>query len=382
MRVIIYSYEYPPLGGGVGNAISHILPRLAKHDDLQIDFVTSALDDKLSVENIDSNLTFHRIPIGEKPQDKLHKQRAGDMIRYTLAATNYTRTLLREHEYDLNIFFGFPGGLVSLLYKWKMPYIVSLRGIEVPGYSPKYKQWYWLYRPLAWMIWGFATRVVANSSGLKKLARQTRPQQHIEIITNGVDTDKFTPSVDKFEQFTVTAGATILGKIKGLDQLVRGFAKFHQHQPQSQLMLIGSGDYESELRQLVEELGIAEATKFVGRKDHNWIAANLPKCHVLCLPSLNEGMSNAMLEGLACGLPLIITEVGGSDELVEPGVNGYIVPKHDSASIANALLELSNDRDSLVKFGTASRSKAEKMSWDQVAAKYYRLIEQVYTNAS
>jgi glycosyltransferase involved in cell wall biosynthesis len=379
MRLILYAYEYPPLGGGVGNALKNILRDFGQFKDLHVDFVTSALDNKHSVEKLNAAVTMHRLPMGTRTPENYHKQKASDMIRFSWQAYWYTWKLQSKHKYDFTHFFGFPGGLVSLLFRWKWRYLVSLRGIEVPGYSPKYGKWYLLYRPVAWWIWKFADRVIVNSSGLGELAQETMPKLKWELIANGVDTVKIKPAPEreKFHLFTVTAGGTILGKIKGLDYLVEGFAKLHKEYPDTRLELIGSGDLEPRLREMVKDLNVEQVVEFLGRKPHDWIEENLPKYHVLCLPSLNEGMSNAMLEGLAAGLPLVITQTGGTAEILREGINGFTVEKESAESIHQALRKLHLSNPLRISMGHKSRAIAEKMNWTVAAKQYYNIYQEL-----
>ena len=214
---------------------------------------------------------------------------------------------------------------------------------------------------------------MVNSIWLGELARETLSSSEYLVVRNGVDT-KILNQVqndkkDKFKKFTVTAGATVMGKKKGLKYLVEGFADLNQQFPESRLLLIGDGDSQSILESQVSELGIKDVVKFVGHKDKKWIARNLPKCHVLCLPSLAEGMSNAILEGMACGLPIVTTNP--SKELIDG--NGIIVKSMDSDQISKALSELYKNNKVRKSMSKKSRELAEKMSWDKVAKEYHKV---------
>ena len=168
----------------------------------------------------------------------------------------------------------------------------------------------------------------------------------------------------------------MLSRVKGLTYLVKGFALLNGEFPDTRLQLIGSGEMETELREMIKTLGIGSAVELVGRKNHEWIEQNLPKFHVLCLPSLSEGMSNAMLEGLAAGLPLVITDTGGSRELLA-NENGFIVEQRSSEDIYLKLKKLYLDDDLREKMGQRSRALAESMSWKSTAESYYKIYQSV-----
>lgn len=373
MRILFYAYEYPPIGTGVSNAVFNLFREFSRQEDLHIDFVTSSLNNKWEVESVSPNITFYRIPVGKvftkRTQDK---QSPKGMVLFSLNAWLQTWKLILENKYDLAHFFGYPGGLVTLLFSWRLKYIVSLRGVDVPGYNDKFEKYYIVYKPLSRLVWKFADRVIANSKKFAELANETAPNLKIDVIPNGVDSINYQPrpESEKYKEFSITAGGTTMGPKKDLISLVRGFAKLNGEFPDTHLNLIGSGDLESELKQVVEDLSIEKAVTFFGRRPKEWVAENLAKNHVFCLPSLNEGMSNAALEALSSGLPLLLTDTGGTAELLEAGKNGFLIEKQNPKDIYDKLKVLYLDEDLRMQMGAESRERAEKMSWGGVAGEY------------
>lgn len=376
-RILFFVYEFPPLGGGVATATENLFNFFRKEKNLKLDVITSSLDNSHKTTNLTDNITFYEVPIGLKDKSSYQKQTILNMVRFTLNSYFQARKLLKSNNYDLAHFFGYPGALQGLLLKkeFNLSYLISLRGVDVPGYNPRFKYIDFLYKPLVSFIWQTAAKVIVNSQGLLALARKTNAKINYQIITNGVDSDFYRPSKIKFDKFTVTAGGTLFGKKKGLTTLVRAFARFAEYKNNVELLLIGAGDLETELKTLVKQLGVKNKVSFVGRKDKNWLAENLPKCHVFCLPSINEGMSNATLEALACGLPIIITPVGGSDELLEDGKNGFLVPKNNVDQIVKRLDVLYADGKLVKEMGENSRTKAKMMSWANISKEYLNYYE-------
>jgi len=375
MRILLYVYEWPPIGGGVANAASELLGQFAQIDNLEIDVVTTSVDGKYSKDTEfcvpTGKITIYHLPLGDRRQ-RLHSQKITDMFTYTIASYLFTwKQLFSGQDYDLTHSFGYPNGLVSFLFIWKWPYIVSLRGVDVPGYNQRFGLWYVLYRWLVKIVWSCASCVTVNSLWLRDLARKTTSSIAYVVVRNGVDTSLFKASskAETYKKFTVTAGATVMGKKKGLDSLLDGFAKFYNKHPDSQILLIGSGDEESSLKKQAKDLKVDEAVRFVGRKEKSWLAKQLPRCHVLCLPSKAEGMSNAILEAMACGLPIITTEP--SKELIDG--NGLLLETPSPTSISLALDTIYSSPSKRKRMGIKSRQLAEKMSWNFVAKKYYQL---------
>lgn len=378
-RILLFAYEYPPLGGGVATAIKNLLQEFVKNPDLKIDLITSSLLNTWEVEKISENIGIYKVPIGQKTRASYQKQTPLNMLLYVKNSYLQAKDLLQQNHYNLAHFFGYPGAWQGYLLKrlYQLPYLISLRGVDVPFYNLRFKLVDTFYKPLVSKLWQGAAKIIANSQGLVELAKKTNSKIRYEIIQNGVDTVFFKPSEDseKFKKFTITAGGTIMGHKKGLNYLIEAFAIFSSNKKNIELLLIGDGDLQESLKEQITNLNIHDKVRLVGRKDREWLKINLPKCHVFCLPSFNEGMSNATLEAMACGLPIIITPVGGAQELLENGKNGFLVPKRNTIQIVKSLDVLYADGYLIKEMGKISRNKAEKLSWKNVADQYLGLYQ-------
>jgi glycosyltransferase involved in cell wall biosynthesis len=380
MRVLFFNYEYPPLGGGAGNATFCILQEFSKIPDLKVDLITSSVDKNFHLEKVGENISIHKIPIGDKQKD-LHHQSQKDLLIYTWKAYFYAKKLIKQNSYDLShSFFTVPCGFISwrFLKKYKIPYIISLRGADVPGYAERFSLLYKFITPLIKKIWKDAAEVIANSQGLKELALKSNPKQKIGIIYNGIDTEKFKPAnVSKDNhKFVITPGASRLTSRKGLFYLIKAVDKLSKKYPQIELKIMGDGEGERvRLEEIVDKLNLRGRVVFLGRIPREKTFSYYQEADVFVLPSLNEGMSNAMLEALATGLPILATDTGGSKELITEGGNGYIIEMKNAQDIADKLEKIINNSELRKKMGEASRKKALEMSWEKVAKKYYQTYE-------
>ena len=380
MKVLFFNYEYPPLGGGAANATAYILAEYAKIPELEVSIVTASIDGAYHLEKIGGNITIHRLPIGKNAQN-LHFQSQKDLLQYAFRAYFFARKLYRENKFDLShSFFTVPCGFVSWLMKKQssLPYIVSLRGSDVPGYSDRFPVIYALLKPIFRLIWREAAAVISNSEGLKELALKTAPAQRIAIIHNGIDLEKFKPLENSAsrEKFIITPGASRITDRKGLNYLIEAVAKLSPKYPQIHLRIMGEGNALSKLKKLVADLQLENRVEFLGRIPREITTPYYQEASLFVLPSLNEGMSNAMLEALASGLPLLSTATGGASELIEEGVNGLILRFKDSQDIAEKIQRLIDDPELARKMGEASRKRAEKMSWRAVAEQYWALYQE------
>lgn len=381
MRVLFFNYEYPPLGGGAANATAYILREYSKIPDLEVDLVTSSVDNKYHLEKIGGNVDIHRLPIGKNPGN-LHFQSQRDLLAYSWKAFLFSRKLILKNRYDMtHSFFSVPCGFLSLAYYWwyKLPYVVSLRGADVPGYSDRFNLMYIFLKPLIKHIWKKSDFTVANSQGLKELSLRSKPNKEIKVIYNGIDTEQFYPDYVKRSgsEFIITSGASRVTHRKGLNYLIEAVAELLPHYPRLRLKIIGEGNTKKELENLVKKSKIEKNVDFVGRIPHEKTPAYYQEANLFVLPSINEGMSNAILEALASGLPILATDTGGSKELVRDGINGFIIRMKDAADIAEKIKKIIANAELRASMSQASRQLAETMSWSKVAHQYFTLYKKI-----
>ncbi len=210
----------------------------------------------------------------------------------------------------------------------------------------------------------------------------------ITQIYNGVDQQRFQPLREKRrERFpdplrgtdTVLFGTVgRLAAVKSQKTLVDAFADLCELRPEQRerlgLVLVGEGPMQDELEALVARRGIADRCWFAGDRDD--VDRLLPELDVFVLPSLNEGISNTVLEAMASGLPVIATRVGGNPELVIDGENGFLIPVEDVDGLAVRMDELLRDSDLRQRMGSAGRSRIEdRFNWDHTVRAYTAIYE-------
>lgn len=354
MKILMLNYEFPPLGGGASNATYYLLKEFSK-SNLEIDLITSS-PNKYRIEKFSDNIRIVRLNVYKK---QYHYQTFLDTFWYSL------KTYLEIHKYEkhnlCHAFFAWPCGLFGYLLKSKMPYIVSLRGSDVPGYNKRLEFADVFFRPYSRLVLKNAKKVVANSQGLKELAHKTWKGK-IDVIYNGVNTEEFKPKKTNNKKIQVISVGRLI-KRKGFNYMIKALPKGFE------LTIVGEGPEHKKLKSLNQNVN------FVGRIPHKDISSYLAKSDIFCLPSLNEGMSNAVLEAMACGLPIVATNVGGSNELIKD--NGFIVQKKSSSSIRKALLQYLNNKSLIRQHGKQSRKIAEKMTWTRVAQQYQEIYNEL-----
>ncbi|MHC4739499.1 MAG: glycosyltransferase, partial [Planctomycetota bacterium] len=163
MKILILNYEFPPIGGGAGNAHLCLLKEYADLNDLTIDVLTSAPNPGFTVERFAGNITIYKVGLHKK---NLHYWRKIEVLEWLFKAWLPFRKLLKTNNYDLvHAFFGFPTGLLCYLSTKRLPYIISLRGSDVPGLNPRLSFDYKVLAPIFRRIWKKAAYLVACSNG-------------------------------------------------------------------------------------------------------------------------------------------------------------------------------------------------------------------------
>ncbi|MFH1739052.1 MAG: glycosyltransferase [bacterium] len=368
LSVLALNYEFPPIGGGGATAHQALLHEMIRDGSCRVLLITSGLASHIEEECIDPFLTIRRIPVGKRD---LRYWRRCEVLRYILGAYREAQKALEHNTYDVcHAFFGIPSGLVAYRLRRLLPYVLSLRGSDVPGYNQRFTLDHRLLRPLVRRSWLSAAAVVANSGGLRDLAQQAFDAVSIRVIPNGIDTETFKPQPHPPTQTPRLVTVARLIPRKGIDLLINALSGL-TGKPW-RLLIVGDGPERIKLEKLAASAGLSSRVEFLGDMDRSRIAQLLPTCDLFVLPSLAEGMSNAALEAMACGLPVVLTDTGGTRELVRE--NGVVVPCGNIGALRSALDKCLAERDKWPSMGAQSRRIAESFSWSAVADQYRLLL--------
>ena len=223
-------------------------------------------------------------------------------------------------------------------------------------------------------------RVVAVSREIRnELTGHGFIPEHIVEIPNGVDTHRFAPAADpQAAQLQTGLGpetVLFLGRLdaqKGLDTALAAWARVAGRRPAARLFLAGDGPARGPLEERARELRLGERVRFLGpRLDPERL---LQASQVFVLPSRSEGMSNALLEAMATGLPCVASRIGGNSDLVKHGVTGLLSPPADAVTLADMLCALLEDGSLRYRLGTAARTAViEQYGMDRVVREYTKL---------
>lgn len=367
MNILMLNYEFPPIGGGAANANLCLLKEYDGSGELKIDVLTSGPKPGFFEEKFAENITVYRVGLHKK---SLHLWRKIEVIEWLIKARGHYRRLVRDNDYDLtHAFSGFPTGYLCRRSSGSMPYIISLRGSDVPGANARLQLDYKILGPVFKRIWKNAAALVACSEGLKARSLAFLPSVSIEVIPNGVDLARFGPA----EASGRSEGLRLLtvGRLsmtKRVEMLIEAVEVLHNDGLDVHLTIAGGGGLEKQLKQMIVQKGLGEIIEMVGRVEPKEMPALYRQNDILVSATMQEGMSNAMLEAMACALPIITTPCEGVEELISD--NGIVVEEDSAGAIADAVRGLAEDGAGYEQMSKAGRSGAEQFSWKSVAEKY------------
>lgn len=294
-----------------------------------------------------------------------------DGLMMALGTLPLLRRLKAQGKLDIiDAHFAYPDGYAALLLgRWLgVPYTVTLRGTETrhmqtPGLAER-----------ALKAIKSAARVFSVSESLKKLAVQHGADPaSIEVVGNGVDVERFKPvdrqtaraamRIELHAKVLISVGGLV--PRKGFHRVIEVLPEIRLAHPDLKFLIVGGpspeGNNRPQLERQVDELGLKNYVIFLGPVKPDQLPALLSAANVFVLATSNEGWANVFLEAMACGLPVVTTDVGGNREVINDDSLGFITPLGDPEALADAIrraLATPWDRQHI-------RNHAENNAWDE-----------------
>ena len=205
----------------------------------------------------------------------------------------------------------------------------------------------------------------------------------IEVIPNFVNVTEYRPATDKESKECVRIAPpnhktlvhiSNFREVKRVPDVVRVFAKVRKQIP-AVLVLAGDGPQRPEAEHEAERLGVMEDVRFLGKIDA--VAELLRAADLYLLPSRSESFGLSALEAMACGVPVLATQVGGLPEVVEDGITGALIPLGDLDAMAQKAIEILTDEVLHESMRTAGLERAKRFDTDQIVPMYEDLYRRV-----
>ncbi len=374
MKIVIVVFLFlPEKVAGTEVATYNIAKRLNDPENDHEIIVLTSLDKGLPSESIMDGFKVYRI----------YRPGKNNKIGVLLSAPLFWISIffkLWKLKPDLVHFQGLSTGIIGIFSKkiLKIPYIVWVRGSDFYLPHPLMKKFHK-------SVFDNASAIIALTEYMKRKMKKTVDKE-INVIPNGVDLSKFTVNKTKIDirhELNIPLDKTILitvGRlypVKGVEFLIKSINLLKETHDDFKLLIIGDGSERNNLERLSEELNIKDYIEFRGRVPNEEIPLYLKASDIFVLPSLSEGFPNALLEAMASGLPVIATNIRGLDEIIEDGINGFLVNPKSPEEIANKLNHIIQDNSLSKSFSQNNKLKAKKYEWEMVIKRLNEIYEKI-----
>ena len=379
MQICRVAKRFPPMPGG-----------LELHArDLSIQQARDGNDVEVFVLYGNSNLDaghvkVHRIPGGRWIR-LLRKDTLVSLAFALLCAPRIWRSHRRQ-RFDVvhlhgDIFEALLG--VFLTRTFRIPSVVTVHA----GLNTKR-----VYRVLAGPLFRRVSGIIANSQEIRQdLISLGVPEEKVAASHSGIWYDRFNHHIPGQRQqelkvkLGVAPGEVVgisvgrLHPMKGYDYLIQAVLSLPASVP-VQLFIIGDGPHRHRLAEMANSVG--SRIQLLGIRDHEEIPSLLALADMFVLPSISlsgqrESTPTALMEAMAAGLPIVATSTGGIKDLIEDGVNGYLVPERDVEALARAIERLCREDKLRLRMGQENQRRAKAFDWSQIATQ----VTQTYVRA-
>lgn len=231
----------------------------------------------------------------------------------------------------------------------------------------------------------FVSCIIANSKAVQQETSKVEniSEHKIQVIYNGI---KLNTSTNNGQTIQATGECPVVGivanlnrPVKRVDLFVKAAAQVYKKFPQVKFWIVGDGHLRKNLKELALDLGANNTITFIGRISN--VRTLLKEMSIGVIVSDSEGFSNSIMEYMEAGLPVIATNVGGNQELVQDGVNGLLISPGDPEALANAMLDLLNNFEKGRQMGKNGRNLLEsKFDIDRMINQTSRLYQSLLSN--
>ena len=276
------------------------------------------------------------------------------------------------------------GVLIRKFFK-KIPVIFTVHGIyemetryEKPRTGIKRKvNKYFIDKVLAYVPY-----IIVVSSPLKPLITK-KTNSKIYMIPNGINLREI-QNAEICNHIKVKHPSVLfigrLERIKGVDILLRAISIIKKEMPEICGYIMGDGSLENELKELTKKLDMEENVNFLGFKSEKEKYSYIKSVDICIIPSRYEPFGIVCLEAMACGKPVVASNVGGLPYVIEDGKSGLLFERGNAKDLANKIIFLLQNEDLRNKMGEAGQERAKNFTWDKIAERTLKLYNEVVNN--
>jgi len=377
IKIVILTDSFVGAKGGSEKHIKDLVSGLDQ-DKYSIDIIQLSNTDDIPFPSgtRDANLSYHHFPV---------KKVYGLSGFKTLFAIS---KLIREKQIQIVLSFHEMSDILNALLPVKVIKLSSRRDMG-------FKRNQTLEKIIRFINRNFLLVLCPSKAVQQKVLSEGIPKDKTLLLYNGIDSESFNLALEHPEEEKAGLIAELglsrdkvklvtignLNPWKGQRFLIDAVGIMNERGANCQLVLFGEGDTFDALEQQVKSLNLQEDVFLKGYCGN--VKKYLPAFDLMALPSVTEGLSNALLESAASGLPLIATNVGGNPEVVQDGINGELVPAEDPEALALALMNYLPSSPNYADAARASRTLVEKQfSLKNMLQTYSSLFERLAGQAN
>lgn len=370
-NVLLINYEYPPLGGGAGNATYHMAREMASLSQ-NVYVLTSRFSGQPAYEAV-NGVGIIRIPVWRRRKDRSNSL---EMLTFLVSGLIQIRKIIKQFAITQVVcFFAIPCGPIALYAKWSsgVPYVLSLRGGDVPGFQHKELRYYHrLLGPVIRRVFIGASAVVANSHYLADLASAFEPKVIPRVIPNGVTLPVTTAA--RVHDIPTLMFAGRWSKQKNVQLLAEMAVLLREQGVNFHLILVGDGPEKPGLLSLIKKNKLESNIELIPWVDRETLATYYARTQVYVSASSDEGMSNSLLEAMAYGLVPVLSDIPGHRELITHEVNGFLVKEPTAAGYTQHIILMSRPDFDWDRIRGNNWDKLQSLTWTAVAEQYEGLL--------
>ena len=364
MKILLVNYEYKGQGGGAGQQMYYLAQALrdSGHDvSLLIGW-----DNTLGLPELLDGITTH---IVKHKRKNIQLSTPLGMLFFVMRGLLCINRLTKEQKYDIiQFYFSVPTGILKYGIKGRIPYVVSLRGMDIPGlHKGKNKVLSVFTSALNRNITRSASNILCNSTESASTYRKFEPYANITVIPNSIDLKirKKTSYSEEILRF-VTVGRLI--SVKHIDILIESITVLQKTYPGITLDVYGQGYLYNSLRKQIldnKAEGFIHLKGYIGKVD---LLEALCENDVFLFASIGDSCPNVLIEAMACGLPVLTSRSAGSIDIVREGVTGLFSFPGDLNDTMKKIEFCINNPQEMKKYGLNGRKHVEMAYTTESAA--------------
>lgn len=374
MRICMVTSELPPISGGIGHYVMNLSKKLVDRGH-KVTIITRLQSPEQVKQEVVQGIFVYRVSF--YPVYPLH----------ALLFTHSINRLLRllEHNFDI-VHLHSPMPLpintsLPLMTTVHTPMRVDARHHEI--FDPKSLfekiQSATVYPLLESVLFKTSKKITAVSQNVAiELDEYGLNSSSITVVRNGVDTQSFYPKGEKANKEEYILYTGVLRARKGLFDLIQCASYVNRVRPNTKFFICGRGPFRSKLDTTVRKMKLEKQVVFLGYLSRKDLIQTYQDAAIQVVPSHYEGMPTVLLEAMSCGLPVVATDIGGNNEVINSGFNGFLIPPKSPETMAKLILKLIDDALLRENIGKAARNTIlMHYTWDKVTDKIMECYQEI-----